>query len=187
MATDASATEFDRSAECAERTSAQIDTAIRSQSQIIRTHIDTCPKSSGTIGGSTHTSLHLKVFDGRGEVGHIHPKDGLRFGVVEGYSIGSYVDAIGIGATHAKAGISDTRTGIAGGYHGGSQHQQIGDVTTIIGLGKFGLANVGVSDRGFRRGASSYDLYGLELHIAKTIYLAVGDECLCRQAERQDG
>ena len=93
MPVDKSRTRFYRFFVRIERAVRTVQLGIRFQREVSGLHVDAGSESSCTVGGSSCATLYLHVFDGRCEVGQVHPEYIMAFGIVDGNAVGGDVDA----------------------------------------------------------------------------------------------
>lgn len=126
-----------------ERTHAETEVGVGRVYQLVCLDVETGPKSCGAVGAGAYAALYLDVVDRAGKVGHIHPKHPVRLGIVHRNAVHGNVDAGGIAAPDANAGIANTRPGIAGYHHRRGELQQKGQVLSQVLFGQFLLAYIG--------------------------------------------
>ena len=108
MVVQQSGSQLDRVFHSPERTSRKRIFGVRFQIRFLCLHSYGGTESGSSVGGCSGTSLYLYIIDGRGEVGHVRPKDGMRFGVVDRYAVDRDVNTVGICSADTEAGITDT-------------------------------------------------------------------------------
>lgn len=125
----------------------------------MRLHGDGGTEGGGSVGRCPGSPLYLYVIDGRCEIGHVGPENGVRLGVVNRYAVDRDVDAVGVCAADTEARIADTCPGVRSHDDGRGLGDEIGDTLAIVFAAEFVFGYFAVSHRstfGYFGGGDDY-------------------------------
>ena len=180
MVVDEPCTHFHRLLVCVERAVRTVQLGIRLQGEVSRLHVDAGSERSCTIGGGSCAALYLHVFDGRCEVGQVHPEYVVALGIVDGNTVGGDVDACSVRTAHSQCRITDAGSGVTGGDGGRCHAQQVRQVLAEVLLFELVFVDVGKRHRGSPCGTCGDNLYFLQVYDPQAVLFL----CLCTDIQR---
>ena len=124
----------ERGLEGVERAARRLDFEVGRHARTLRLQADGGAESPRAVGRRAHAALDLHLLERRCEVGHVDPKDALRFGVVERHPVDRDVDAVVARAAHAERCVADTRACVRRHDDRRRRRDQVGDVLPEIAL-----------------------------------------------------
>ncbi len=99
---------------------------------ITRLHIEACTKRSRTVGGRTHTALHVNARHRGCHIRHIHPEDGLALLVVERHIVHGHIDTRMVSTAYTEIGVAHTQSVIARYLQRRYRGEQVGQILSRV-------------------------------------------------------